>query len=79
MKIFNSNDDGILGPDILVMARVAGKFGEGRIIAPDIEQSAMSPARMISGTLNNFRTVLINVSEIFSLQRNRRIDIPSKK
>lgn len=44
MRILISNDDGIYSPGILALARVASRFGEVRIVAPDVEQSSMSHA-----------------------------------
>src|ERR1700751_359686 len=44
MRILISNDDGIYSPGIVTLADVAGKFGEGRIGAPDVEQSSMGAA-----------------------------------
>ncbi|WMJ73589.1 5'/3'-nucleotidase SurE [Cytophagaceae bacterium ABcell3] len=44
MRILISNDDGIYSPGILALAEVAKKFGEVRIVAPDVEQSSMSHA-----------------------------------
>src|SRR5437016_1366578 len=44
MRILISNDDGIYSPGIVALARVASRFGEVRIVAPDVEQSSMSHA-----------------------------------
>jgi 5'-nucleotidase len=44
MRIQVSNDDGIYSPGILALAEVAGKFGEVRIVAPEVEQSSMGHA-----------------------------------
>lgn len=44
MRILISNDDGIYSPGLTALARVAEKFGEVRIVAPDVEQSSMSHA-----------------------------------
>jgi 5'-nucleotidase len=43
-RILISNDDGIYSPGISVLAKVASRFGEVRIVAPDVEQSSMSHA-----------------------------------
>lgn len=48
MRILVSNDDGIYSPGIRALAEVAKEFGEVRVVAPDVEQSAMghaSPSR----------------------------------
>src|SRR2546421_8108551 len=44
MKILISNDDGIYSPGITALAKVASRFGEVRIVAPDVEQSSMGHA-----------------------------------
>ena len=44
MRILVSNDDGIYSPGILSLARVASRFGEVRVVAPDVEQSSASHA-----------------------------------
>src|SRR5213592_2496282 len=44
MRILISNDDGIYSPGILALAKVASRFGEVRIVAPDVEQSSMGHA-----------------------------------
>src|SRR6266496_3415953 len=44
MRILISNDDGIYSPGITALAKVASRFGEVRIVAPDVEQSSMSHA-----------------------------------
>jgi 5'-nucleotidase len=44
MRILISNDDGIYSPGIIALAKVASRFGEVRIVAPDVEQSSMGHA-----------------------------------
>jgi 5'-nucleotidase len=44
MKILIANDDGIYSPGIVALADVAARFGEVRIVAPDVEQSSMGHA-----------------------------------
>lgn len=44
MKILVTNDDGIYSPGIASLARVAARFGEVRVVAPDVEQSSMGHA-----------------------------------
>lgn len=44
MRILITNDDGIYSPGIAALAKVAAKFGEVRIVAPDVEQSSMGHA-----------------------------------
>lgn len=58
MKILISNDDGIYSPGILALAEVASRFGDVRIVAPDVEQSSMSHAITSSRPLSYRRTIL---------------------
>jgi 5'-nucleotidase len=44
MRILISNDDGIYSPGIVALAKVASRFGDVRIVAPDVEQSSMGHA-----------------------------------
>lgn len=44
MKILITNDDGIYSPGLAALAKVARRFGEVRIVAPDVEQSSMGHA-----------------------------------
>jgi 5'-nucleotidase len=44
MRILVTNDDGIYSPGIAALARIASKFGEVRVVAPDVEQSSMGHA-----------------------------------
>ena len=44
MRILVANDDGIHSPGIAALARVATRFGDVRVVAPDVEQSSASHA-----------------------------------
>ena len=44
MRILIANDDGIYSPGIAALARVAARFGDVRIVAPDVEQSSAGHA-----------------------------------
>jgi len=44
MRILIANDDGVHSPGIAALARVAARFGDVRIVAPDVEQSSMGHA-----------------------------------
>lgn len=44
MRILVTNDDGVYSPGILALAEAASRFGDVRIVAPDVEQSSMSHA-----------------------------------
>lgn len=52
MRILVSNDDGIFSPGIRVLANAAKEFGDVRVVAPDVEQSAMSHAITIRRPLH---------------------------
>jgi len=58
LRILISNDDGIYSPGILTLARVASRFGQVRIVAPDVEQSSMGQAITSSRPLRYRRTPL---------------------
>ena len=42
MRILVANDDGIYSPGLAMLARVATRFGDVRVVAPDVEQSSAS-------------------------------------
>ena len=42
MRILITNDDGVYSPGIAALAQVASRFGEVRIVAPDVEMSSSS-------------------------------------
>jgi 5'-nucleotidase len=56
MRILVANDDGIYSPGLLALATTARHFGEVRIVAPDVEQSAMGHAITHSRPLRVRRT-----------------------
>jgi len=58
MRILISNDDGIYSPGIAVLAQVAAKFGEVRVVAPDVERSAAGQSITASSPLRYKRTPL---------------------
>lgn len=58
MRILISNDDGIYSPGLVCLAEVASKFGEVRVVAPDVEQSSMSHAITSSRPLSYRKTPL---------------------
>ena len=61
MRILISNDDGIYSPGIAALAKVAARFGEVRIVAPDVEQSSMGHAITASRPLRYRRTPIAGV------------------
>ena len=58
MRILVSNDDGIYSPGLEALAAVASRFGDVRVVAPDVEQSSMSHAITSSRPLSYRRTPL---------------------
>lgn len=56
MRILIANDDGIYSPGILALAEAAKKFGDVRIVAPDVEQSSMGHAITASRPLSYRKT-----------------------
>jgi 5'/3'-nucleotidase SurE len=58
MRILISNDDGIYSPGIAALANVASRFGDVRVVAPDVEQSSMGHAITASRPLSYRRTPL---------------------
>lgn len=52
MRILVTNDDGIYSPGLAALAKVASKFGEVRVVAPDVEQSSMGHAITASRPLH---------------------------
>jgi len=44
MNILVTNDDGIYSPGIAALAKIASRFGNVRVVAPDVEQSSMGQA-----------------------------------
>jgi 5'-nucleotidase len=62
MRILITNDDGIYSPGIAALAKVARRFGEVTVIAPDVEQSSMGHAVTHSRPLS-FKKSPINFEE----------------
>jgi 5'-nucleotidase len=58
MRILVTNDDGIFSPGLLALAEVAARFGQVRVVAPDVEQSAMGHAITIQRPLQYHRVKL---------------------
>ncbi|GAB2781834.1 5'/3'-nucleotidase SurE [Rhabdobacter roseus] len=52
MRILVANDDGIYSPGLASLAKVATRFGEVRVVAPDVEQSSMGHAITASRPLS---------------------------
>jgi 5'-nucleotidase len=56
MRILLANDDGIYSPGLRALAHAARRFGDVRIVAPDVEQSSMGHAITHSRPLRVRRT-----------------------
>lgn len=56
MRILVSNDDGIFSPGLRALAEVAALYGDVRVVAPDIEQSAKGHAVTIQRPLRYHAT-----------------------
>jgi len=65
MRILVANDDGIYSPGIAALARVAGRFGEVRVVAPDVEQSSASHAVTASRPLSYRKTPQLGEIEAY--------------
>ena len=66
MRILVSNDDGIYSPGIPALAKAAARFGDVRIVAPDVEQSSMSHAITSSRPLR-FKRIHIGEFDAYSV------------
>lgn len=58
MRLLIANDDGIYSPGIAALAEVAARFGDVRVVAPDVEQSSMGHAITATRPLSYRRTPL---------------------
>jgi len=58
MRILVTNDDGVYSPGIAALAQVAARFGEVRIVAPDVEMSSASSSITSSRPVTYKRTPL---------------------
>jgi len=58
MRILVSNDDGVFSPGVRALANVAQDFGKVRVVAPDVEQSAMSHAITVRTPLHYQRAAI---------------------
>ena len=58
MRILITNDDGVSSPGIAALAQVASRFGEVRVVAPDVEMSSASASITASRPVDYKRTPL---------------------
>lgn len=56
MRILIANDDGIYSPGIAALARIATRFGDVRVVAPDVERSSAGHSITSSRPLRYRRT-----------------------
>ena len=64
MRILITNDDGVYSPGIAALAQVASRFGEARIVAPDVEMSSASQSITASRPVRYKRTALPGVEAL---------------
>src|SRR5919199_6089731 len=60
MRILIANDDGIYSPGIIALAEVASRFGDVRIVAPDVERSSAGHSISSGRPLTYRRTPIKN-------------------
>ncbi len=60
MRILITNDDGIYSPGIALLAEVAARFAEVRVVAPDVERSSSAHSITASMPLSCKRTPFRN-------------------
>jgi 5'-nucleotidase len=65
MRILVSNDDGIYSPGIAALARAAQRFGDVRVVAPDVEQSSAGHAITATRPLRYRRTQIFGDLEAY--------------
>jgi 5'-nucleotidase len=65
MRILVANDDGIYSPGIAALARAATKFGDVRVVAPDVEQSSAGHAITASRPVRFRRTHIFDEIEAY--------------
>lgn len=59
MRILITNDDGIYSPGLAALAKVAGRFGDVRIVAPDVERSSAGHSITSARPLSYRRTPIL--------------------
>ncbi len=61
MRILITNDDGVYSPGIAALAQVASRFGEVRVVAPDVEMSSASHSITSARPLSYKRTPIAGI------------------
>jgi 5'-nucleotidase len=70
MRILITNDDGVYSPGIAALAQVASRFGDVRIVAPDVEMSSASHSITASRPVSYKRTALPALSGVEAYRVN---------
>lgn len=70
MRILITNDDGVYSPGIAALAQVASRYGEVRIVAPDVEMSSASHSITASRPVTYKHTPLPLVPDIDAYRVN---------
>jgi 5'-nucleotidase len=65
MRILIANDDGIYSPGIAALAEIAVRFGEVRVVAPDVERSSAGHSITAAAPLSYKRTPLRVAAEAY--------------
>jgi 5'-nucleotidase len=65
MRILVANDDGVYSPGIASLARAARKFGDVRVVAPDVERSSAGHAITSSRPLRYRPTMIFGDIEAY--------------
>ena len=68
MRILITNDDGVYSPGIAALAQVASRFGEVRIVAPDVEMSSAIGQGYVSLT-----PLILDLTDHGELERMKRL------
>ena len=65
MRILIANDDGIYSPGIAALAKIATRFGDVRVVAPDVERSSAGHSITSSRPLRYRRTRVFEEIEAY--------------
>jgi 5'-nucleotidase len=65
MRILIANDDGVYSPGIAALAKVARRFGDVRVVAPDVERSSAGHAITASRPVRYRRTTILEGIEAY--------------
>ncbi len=70
MRILITNDDGVYSPGIAALAQVAARFGDVRVVAPDVEMSSASHAITASRPVTYKRTRVPGLEQVEAYRVN---------